>query len=106
VFKRARWTTFGMVVGAGTSVWAQRKVRRTVERYLPEQVSGRTRQLGAEVRAAIAEGRQAMIEREAELRARVEPARPRRPVIEAAAAELPVGAGGMGHGRQALGRRR
>ncbi|MGH9094061.1 MAG: hypothetical protein ACRDXE_02770 [Acidimicrobiales bacterium] len=106
MFKRARWTTFGMVVGAGTSIWAQHKVRQTVERYLPEQVgtgvagvTGRTRQLGADVRAAVAEGRQAMHEREAELRAHVESPRPRRrPAIEATTADLPVAAR-EAHGR-------
>ena len=94
-----------MVVGAGGSVWAQRKVRRTVERYLPEQVSrqvgDQARQIGADVRAALVEGRQAMAEREAELRAQLEARGDRargprrsashRSVIDAAAAELPPG---------------
>jgi hypothetical protein len=57
-----------------------RFVRETVARYAPDRVSadltGALRQLGADVRAAVAEGREAMREREAELRAEIEGRRP------------------------------
>ncbi|MBO0692913.1 MAG: hypothetical protein J2P58_08455 [Acidimicrobiaceae bacterium] len=74
MFKRLRWTVFGALVGAAGSMWARRRVRRTVERYLPEEVSTRARQrlssAGDDLRAAIEEGRAAMKEHEAELRSR------------------------------------
>lgn len=74
MFKRVRWTLLGAVVGVGGSMWARRRVRRTVERYLPGQLGHRARQrlsiAGGDLRAAIDEGREAMTEREAELSAR------------------------------------
>jgi hypothetical protein len=76
MFKRAFWMTTGMAVGATGAFWAKRRVEETVERYLPEQVADRAatsaRQLGDAVRAAAAEGREAMRSTEAELRNRVE----------------------------------
>jgi hypothetical protein len=54
-------------------------VRETVERYTPERVSAdlgtALKQFGADLRAAVAEGREGMREAEAELREKVE-ARP------------------------------
>ena len=51
-------------------------VRQTVERYSPERVSGDVadglKRLGADLRAAVSEGRLAMREREAELRSELE----------------------------------
>jgi hypothetical protein len=68
--------SIGALAGFGGSVLAQRRIRRTVERYLPEQVVSsagqRARTLGADVREAVAEGRLAMRAREDELRAQVE----------------------------------
>ena len=65
-----------MAVGASGAFWAKRKVEETVERYLPEQVADRAaasaRNLGATVKAAAQEGREAMRTTETELRARVE----------------------------------
>ncbi len=96
MFKRIIWVGTGMAVGAGGAFWAKRKVAETVERYLPEQVADRAaasaRNLGATVKAAALEGREAMRTTETELRARVDartfvgsepgdpasPARPRR----------------------------
>lgn len=76
MFKRAFWMTTGMAVGATGAFWAKRRVEETVERYLPEQVADRAaasaRTIGATVKAAATEGRQAMRDTEAELRARVE----------------------------------
>jgi hypothetical protein len=62
----------GAAVGFGGSVWAQRRVKRTVERYLPDRmgadVAQRARYLADDVRDAIDEGREAMRAREEELR--------------------------------------
>jgi hypothetical protein len=76
VFKRVIWVGTGMAIGAGSAFWAKHKVTRTVERYLPDQVAERAatsaKDLGRTVRGAASEGRQAMRDREAELRAQVE----------------------------------
>ena len=76
MFKRLFWLTVGLTIGFGTSFWLMKTVRRTVERLTPERltqdvVSG-ARSLGAELKAALEEGRVAMREREAELRAEIE----------------------------------
>lgn len=100
MFKRIIWMGTGMAVGAGGAFWAKRKVEDTVERYLPEQVADRAaaqaRDLGRTVREAASEGREAMRQREAELRRQVEartfvgaPAR-----SEPGPARAEVGAGG------------
>ena len=71
--KRMVWLTVGAGFGFGVSFWVMRAARRTLARYTPERVSadvaGAVRGLGADLRAAVAEGRQAMREREAALRA-------------------------------------
>lgn len=76
MFKRIFWMGTGIAVGASGAFWAKRKVEETVEQYLPEQVAIRAAEtakgLGATVRQAAAEGREAMRTTEAELRARVE----------------------------------
>jgi hypothetical protein len=76
VFKRAFWLLMGAGFGFGVSFWLMRLVRTTVERYSPERVgtdlAGALRGLGTDIRAAVAEGREAMREREAELRAELE----------------------------------
>lgn len=81
MFKRLLWLLIGVGFGFGMSFWVVRTVRRTVERYTPDRVSsdlaGAVRALGSDVRAAVAEGREAMQEREAELRAELERGRPR-----------------------------
>jgi len=81
VFKRLFWLVIGAGFGFGVSFWLMRFVRSTVERYSPERVSGdmadALRSFGADIRAAVAEGREAMREREGELRADLE-ARARR----------------------------
>ena len=76
MFKRLFWLTVGLTIGYGTSFWLMRTLRRTVERLTPERlgkdaVAG-AKSLGAEVRAALEDGRAAMREREAELRAEIE----------------------------------
>ncbi len=76
MFKRLFWLTVGLSIGYGTSFWLMRTVRRTVERFTPERLSqdvvAGARSFGAELKAALEEGRIAMGEREAELRAQLE----------------------------------
>ncbi|MCU1352310.1 MAG: hypothetical protein JWM05_1519 [Acidimicrobiales bacterium] len=75
MFKRVIWMGTGAAIGASSAFWAKRKVARTVERYLPDQVAERAassaKDLGRTVRGAATEGREAMRAREAELRAQV-----------------------------------
>ncbi|HEX2047230.1 MAG TPA: hypothetical protein VHF27_05665 [Acidimicrobiales bacterium] len=76
MFKRLFWLTAGLTIGYGTSFWLMRTVRRTVERFAPERlgqdaVAG-ARSFGAELKAALDDGRAAMRQREAELRAEIE----------------------------------
>jgi hypothetical protein len=77
VVRRLVWFTSGATAGFGGAVWVRRRIRRTVRRYAPEQLRADTaasvRRLGSGVRAAVAEGRSAMREREAELRAELRP---------------------------------
>lgn len=76
MFKRLFWLIVGAGFGFGVSFWLMRFVRSTVERYSPERVSGdlagAIRDFGKDLRAAVEEGRDAMREREAELRAELE----------------------------------
>ena len=72
MFKRLLWLVIGLGFGFGISFWLMRFVRSTVERYAPERLSSdlgsALRSFGADLREAVAEGREAMREREAELR--------------------------------------
>ena len=76
MFKRFFWLTVGLTLGFGSSFWLMRTVRRTVERFTPERVTqdvvAGARSFRAELKAALDEGRAAMREREAELRAEIE----------------------------------
>jgi hypothetical protein len=65
VFKRLFWLCTGVGFGFGSSFWLMRAFRRTVDRYRPTRVVAR---LETDVRAAVAEGRVAMQERETALR--------------------------------------
>lgn len=73
MFKRLFWLMVGAGFGFGVSFWLMRWVRETAARYAPERVSAdltsALKGLGEDLRAAVAEGRHAMREREAELRA-------------------------------------
>lgn len=40
MFKRVVWTGVGYGLGLGSSVFVQRKVKKTVERYTPEHLRG------------------------------------------------------------------
>jgi len=76
VFKRLFWLMIGAGFGFGMSFWLTRALRETVERYKPERVShdlsDAMRALTIDLREAVAEGRKAMHDREAELRSRLE----------------------------------
>ena len=69
MFKRLLWFT----IGCGSSLWVMRTVRRTVERLAPQRLTqdavAGARSASNVLRAALEEGRTAMREREAELRA-------------------------------------
>ncbi|MDQ3978443.1 MAG: hypothetical protein M3314_02675 [Actinomycetota bacterium] len=73
MFKRFFWLSLGAMLGLATSFWAQRRLRRAVNRLAPEQVRRRVswsaRTLLDDLRGAADEGRSAMREREASLRA-------------------------------------
>lgn len=75
MFKRLFWFAVGVGFGFGLAVWLARSIRRTAQRLTPQSVAGRLagalRDLGKELGAAVREGRDAMAEREAELRAQV-----------------------------------
>ena len=68
MFKRLFWLALGIGFGFGLSFWVTRYLRETIARYTPERVSsdlaGAVRSLGHDLRAAVAEGRDAMRERE------------------------------------------
>ena len=71
MFKRVLWFS----LGCGSSLWVMRTVRRTVERLMPQRLTqdavAGARTAGAQLKAALDEGRSAMREREAELRAEI-----------------------------------
>lgn len=73
MFTRLFWLVIGAAFGFGVSFWLMRFVRDTMARYTPERVSSdlsdALRAFGADLRAAASEGREAMREREVELRA-------------------------------------
>lgn len=76
MFKRLLWLLIGVGFGFGVSFWLMRVLRSTVERYTPERLSddlaSALRGLGSDLREAVSEGREAMREREAELRRELE----------------------------------
>jgi hypothetical protein len=76
VLRRLFWLCVGVGVGFSSSLWVQRRLREAVARYAPERVSadvtGAIKDLGADLRLAVTNGREAMRERETELRADVE----------------------------------
>lgn len=70
--KRVFWLTVGYGAGIGSSWYAARKVRAAARRYTPDgladRVSGAVSGASEKMRTAVAEGRDAMHRREAELR--------------------------------------
>jgi hypothetical protein len=111
VFKRVRWMGMGAVAGLSASAWAQRRLRRTLEEHPTIQAgadaASTARWVTREVRAAFSDGRSAMADREASLRAevaaRVDPSsagrravapsgvRPRLRVVDATSSDAPSG---------------
>lgn len=77
MFKKLFWLVLGAGFGFGVSFWLMRFVRSSLERYTPERVSddlaSAIRGFGEDLRAAVAEGREAMREREAQLLRDLEP---------------------------------
>ena len=76
--KRIFWTLFGLGMGAAIGIGVMRWASRTAERLTPRSLGQRTLEAAARWRERLAdaleEGRAAMAEREAELRAQlVEP---------------------------------
>ena len=73
MLRRFFWLFLGVGVGMGSSLWVTRRVKQVAARYTPERISGdmatSVRTLGRDVRLSIQEGREAMLKREAELRA-------------------------------------
>jgi len=70
--RRLFWLGVGAVAGASGTVWAERKVRTRIEQLGPEHLAmaagNRARDVGRSVIDAVVEGRDAMRERESELR--------------------------------------
>ncbi len=75
--RRFVWFTTGATAGFGGAMWVRRRVLRAAHRYAPEQlqagVTTSVRRVGTSVRNAVAEGRDAMRDREAELRSELRP---------------------------------
>jgi hypothetical protein len=72
MFKRTRWMVVGYGLGATTSYLAARRLRKTAQRYAPTEVVGRVgATVGGTARSvqnAVSQGRDAMRDREAQLR--------------------------------------
>ena len=81
MFRRLFWLTVGIALGFGASFWLMRFIRTTIERYSPEAVSGNVAEgfnrFREDLKAAVAEGHDAMRAREQELRAELESRRAR-----------------------------
>ena len=69
MIRRLWWFTLGWLVGVASSAYVAVKMRRSIRRYRPERVVDTVREWGDELKAAVSEGRVAMHEREAEIRA-------------------------------------
>lgn len=78
MIKRIFWAFNGYVLGLATSVWVQRRLRRTADRFTPEQIrqqmADRTRDIAdlarrtvIDLREAATEGRAAMHDSQIEL---------------------------------------
>ncbi|HET9542523.1 MAG TPA: hypothetical protein VFP02_05560 [Acidimicrobiales bacterium] len=71
MIKRLFWLALGITVGVLTVLRTQRSLRRRADRLRPERMAtdlaDAIRALGVDLRKAVAEGRTAMSQREAEL---------------------------------------
>jgi hypothetical protein len=118
MFKRTFWFTTGATAGFGGAMWIRRQVLRTVRRFAPEQVQAEVttsvRRLGTDLRAAVVEARDSMAEREAELRAELQPGSgaitapaPAGAVVSSSVGPVPAAVpGDVDGGRRRRGRRR
>ena len=115
MMKRALWASTGYVLGLGSSIWVQRRVRRTIGRYTPEQMhrqlvdrsrdlTDRARQTVVDLREAATEGRAAMRESEIELHAEFGDRRP--PHREQTRSRARAGQAGTGQARSRSGQAR
>ena len=72
MLRRVFWLFLGVGVGMGSSLWVTRRVKQVAARYTPERISSdmasSVRTLGRDVRLSIKDGREAMRQREAQLR--------------------------------------
>jgi len=78
--KRAFWVAIGLGAGVATAVMVRRWMRRQAERYSPANIGANlstgAKDLGQLFREALEEGRRAMAEKEAEMRAGVGESQP------------------------------
>ncbi|MEI2638148.1 MAG: hypothetical protein V9F03_03985 [Microthrixaceae bacterium] len=78
--KRIFWFGIGAAAGAGSTVWAERKVRSQIEALSPDQLvvraTKRAGQAGRNIIDAVTDGRDAMRTREDELRTRYQARHP------------------------------
>jgi len=82
MFKRTFWFGVGSVVGLGSSVYVQRRVKQVAAKVpdrVQRQVTRTAKRVGGDLRGAVTEGRQAMADREEELQAQVDRRTARRP---------------------------
>lgn len=92
MFKRVRWMSIGAVAGFAGSLWMQQRVKRTLEEHpsirVGAELASMARKAGRDVKDAVLDGREAMVQREEELRAelaaRLVPIRPDTPLLQAA----------------------
>ena len=72
MLKRAKWMVVGYGLGATTSYFAARRLRRTAQKYAPTEVANRVGVTvggtARQVQSAVSEGRDTMRGRETELR--------------------------------------
>jgi hypothetical protein len=78
MLKRTFWFGTGVTAGFGGAVWIRRRLLRTVRRYAPDQVQAEVtssvRRLSTDLRSALRDGRDAMADRESQLRSELAPA--------------------------------
>jgi hypothetical protein len=78
--RRTFWFATGATAGVGSALWVRNRLLRAARRYTPERVQAdvgdQVRRLGSDLRAAVREGRDAMADREAALRAELAPGSP------------------------------
>jgi hypothetical protein len=80
MMKRVTWFAAGMAAGVAGTGYASRKVKKAVAQLAPTNIAkraaARARGAATDLADAVREGRHGMHEKEAELRARMEPEAP------------------------------